>query len=224
MRQSKLSAGDAPIMSTPITSTSARSTSISPQATFLHVADSIGKPADDTDVKAFVDRHSELIGQIEVAGIERPLSTTRVLVEKIARGYLHAVQQAGEIYRHIESAKAAGTFITEVSMDETDAPQSPLDMLVILAAIADQRIPIQTIAPKFTGRFNKGVDYVGDVKQFAREFDEDLAIIALAVEQYDLPHNLNRTTSNSACILEATSFRSTTRFAPACRNTMPAYM
>ena len=52
-------------------------------------------------------------------------------------------------------------------MDETDSPQSPPELLVILAAIADEKIPIQTIAPKFTGRFNKGVDYVGDVKQFA---------------------------------------------------------
>ena len=48
-------------------------------------------------------------------------------------------------------------------MDETDSPQTPVELLIILAAIADEKIPIQTIAPKFTGRFNKGVDYVGDV-------------------------------------------------------------
>ena len=73
-------------------------------------------------------------------------------------------------------------FITEVSMDETDAPQTPPELLVILAAIADERIPIQTIAPKFTGRFNKGVDYVGDVVQFEKEFSEDLAVIAFAIQ------------------------------------------
>ncbi len=56
--------------------------------------------------------------------------------------------------------------------------------------IADEKIPIQTIAPKFTGRFNKGVDYVGDVKQFAKEFEEDLATIAFAVKKYGLPENL----------------------------------
>jgi hypothetical protein len=56
--------------------------------------------------------------------------------------------------------------------------------------IADQKIPIQTIAPKFTGRFNKGVDYVGDVNQFAREFEEDLAAIAYAIKRYGLPANL----------------------------------
>jgi len=156
----------------------------------IDVADAIGRPADETDIKAFVDRHPELIGKVEVVGIDPPLQTTVTSVAAIARNYLCAVQQAGEIYQHIESAKPTGTLITEVSMDETDAPQSPLELLVILAAIADERIPIQTIAPKFTGRFNKGVDYVGDVTQFAKEFDEDLAVIALAAVQYDLPLNL----------------------------------
>jgi len=40
-------------------------------------------------------------------------------------------------------------------MDETDAAQTPAELLIILAAIADEGIPVQTIAPKFTGRFNR---------------------------------------------------------------------
>jgi hypothetical protein len=80
--------------------------------------------------------------------------------------------------------------VPEISMDETDFPQTPVELLIILAMIADAKIPIQTIAPKFTGRFNKGVDYVGDVKQFAKEFEEDLAAIAFAVKKYGLPENL----------------------------------
>ena len=75
-------------------------------------------------------------------------------------------------------------------MDETDSAQTPLELLIILAAIADEKIPIQTIAPKFSGRFNKGVDYVGDVAQFSREFELDIAAIAYAVEKFHLPANL----------------------------------
>lgn len=56
--------------------------------------------------------------------------------------------------------------------------------------MADEKIALQTIAPKFTGRFNKGVDYVGDVGQFEREFSEDLAVIGFAVKKYGLPQNL----------------------------------
>ena len=49
---------------------------------------------------------------------------------------------------------------------------------------------MQTIAPKFTGRFNKGVDYVGDLAQFEKEFRDDLAVIAFAVQKFGLPANL----------------------------------
>lgn len=156
----------------------------------LDVADSIGQPAEPEAVQAFVDRHSELAGRLEIPGIAQPFTTTRDDIEKIAAKYLNAVQEAGQLYRHIEAAKGEGKFITEVSMDETDSPQTPPELLVILAAIADEKIPAQTIAPKFTGRFNKGVDYVGDVAQFEKEFNEDLAVIAHAVNTYDLPGNL----------------------------------
>jgi hypothetical protein len=100
------------------------------------------------------------------------------------------VKEAGRVYRHVAGLKGADRFITEVSLDETDSPQTPPELLLILAALADEGVPTQTIAPKFTGRFNKGVDYVGDVAQFEREFNEDLAVIAHAVKQYPLPATL----------------------------------
>jgi tagaturonate epimerase len=156
----------------------------------LDVADAIGQPAEPEDVQAFVARHPELIGRLEIPGIGAPFETTRAGIERIANKFLNAVQEAGRLYRHIAGQKGAGKFITEVSMDETDSPQTPPELLVILAAIADEKIPAQTVAPKFTGRFNKGVDYVGDVAQFEKEFNEDLAVIAYAVSKYDLPANL----------------------------------
>ena len=153
----------------------------------IDVADWIGKPAEAKSAGEFAGRHSELIGRISIPGIEQPFQTTRAEVERMAGRYLLAVKDAGKIYRHIAQAKGEGTFITEVSMDETDSPQTPPELLIILAALADEGIPLQTIAPKFTGRFNKGVDYVGDIAQFEREFNQDLAVIAFAVKQYGLP-------------------------------------
>ncbi len=142
----------------------------------IDVAAYIGKPAERGGVTQFLARHPE--------------PATGFSAERTVEKYLTAVQEAGRIYRRIASARGEGTFITEVSMDETDIPQTPPELLIILALIADEKIPIQTIAPKFTGRFNKGVDYSGDVAQFAVEFENDLAAIARAVEQYDLPRNL----------------------------------
>jgi tagaturonate epimerase len=156
----------------------------------IDVADWIAKPAPADAVRRFIDRHGELAGRIRIEGIERPFQTTRAGVEGIVNKYLLAVLEAGKIYRHIAQAKGAGNFVTEVSMDETDAPQTPVDLLVILTALSDEGVPLQTIAPKFTGRFNKGVDYAGDVAQFEKEFNEDLAVIAGAVRQYGFPANL----------------------------------
>ncbi len=156
----------------------------------IDVADAIGRPADAAAVKHFADRHADLVGRLEIPGIDTPFETTRMDLERTAGKYLLAIAEAGRIYRKITASKGEGRFITEVSMDETDNPQTPPELLVILAAIADEGIPLQTIAPKFTGRFNKGVDYVGDLAQFEKEFREDLAVIAYAVRRFGLPKNL----------------------------------
>lgn len=156
----------------------------------IDVADLIGKPADDSSVQKFVEEHKELVGDLRIPGVERSFHTDREFVTGIAKKYLAAVEEAGRIYREIENKKGEGNFITEVSMDETDSPQTPVELLIILAAIADEGIPIQTIAPKFTGRFNKGVDYAGNVAKFSEEFSDDVAVIAYAIQQYRMPGNL----------------------------------
>ncbi|MBC8127890.1 MAG: hypothetical protein H8M99_12185 [Gloeobacteraceae cyanobacterium ES-bin-144] len=157
----------------------------------LDVADDIGEAAVAEEIAAFIVRHPELIGSIQIAGIQAPLEISRQDLERYASKFLKATHKAAAIYQHIVAAKGGvDDFVTEVSMDETDSPQTPSELLMILVAIADQGIPIQTIAPKFTGRFNKGVDYVGDLTQFEIEFNDDLAVIAHAVKTYGLPATL----------------------------------
>jgi len=156
----------------------------------IDVAAAIGKAPRGEDADAFLARHAELLQPIALPGRQAPLAMSRSAAAQSTEKYLYATQEAGRIYRHIASAKGTGNFITEVSMDETDSPQTPEELLVILAALADEGTPVQTIAPKFTGRFNKGVDYVGDPAQFETEFRADLAVIAHAVRAYGLPAGL----------------------------------
>ena len=156
----------------------------------LDVANTIGQPPAAGVADDFLRRHPELIGRIEIPGIAEPLAVTPEQAHSVARKYLAAVTDAAGIYGHIARHKDPGQFVTEVSMDETDSPQTPPELLIILAAIADAGVPIQTIAPKFTGRFNKGVDYVGDVDRFEQEFLADIAVIAYAVGRYGLAANL----------------------------------
>lgn len=156
----------------------------------IDVADYIGKPAEPASIDAFLKRRSDLAGSLRLEGVSEPIAITKELLHATASKFLFAVQEAGKVYRKIEAAKGKGNFIPEVSMDETDAAQTPAELLIILAAIADEGIPIQTIAPKFTGRFNKGVDYVGNVEQFQHEIILDVAAIAWATANLGLPRNL----------------------------------
>lgn len=156
----------------------------------LDVAESIGRPASAPELDEFVRRHPELTRPIEIEGLSQPLRLSADAVRRIAAKYLAAVRDAGAIYRHVRQTKGGDNFITEMSTDEADVPQTPAELLVILAAVADEGIPIQTIAPRFSGRFNKGVDYVGDVAQFEREFNDDVAVVRFAIRQYGLPDTL----------------------------------
>ena len=156
----------------------------------LDVAAFIGKPSAEADVKAFVASCSKYMGDLVIPGMEKPLHVTTELLEEIASKFLAATQQASEIYQYLVEKKGAGNFVTEVSMDEVESPQTPVYLLFILKMLADKGVPAQTIAPKFTGRFNKGVDYRGDLQQFAKEFEEDVLVIDFAVKEFGLPEEL----------------------------------
>ncbi|MFA6864104.1 MAG: tagaturonate epimerase family protein [Dysgonamonadaceae bacterium] len=156
----------------------------------LDVASFIGKKSDEKDVNAFLSSCEKYLGKLDIPGIQEPLEVTKELLTEIANKFLAATQQASEIYEYLKEKKGEGNFITEVSMDEVESPQTPIEMLFILKMLADKAVPVQTIAPKFTGRFNKGVDYVGNLDQFAREFEEDVLVIDFAIKEFGLPQEL----------------------------------
>jgi len=156
----------------------------------LDVADYIGSEAEAKEMENFLTRASAYTGEVKIPGIGDPFLISPDTLREIAGKFLGAVAKAAQIYKHIESKKGAGNFIAEVSMDEVESAQTPEELFFILLMISHYGIPAQTIAPKFTGRFNKGVDYVGDVDQFRREFEQDLLVIDFAVKTFELPDNL----------------------------------
>jgi tagaturonate epimerase len=156
----------------------------------LDVADFIGKPADDVSISLFAGLHKSRTGEIRIPGIPEGIHVTENRIREIAAKYLHAVQEAGRIFRRVEDQRKGRPFVVEVSMDETPDAQAPVELLFILAAIAGEGIPASTVAPKFTGRFNKGVDYAGDAGRFAREFEQDLAIVAFAAREFGMSPGL----------------------------------
>jgi len=155
----------------------------------IDVADYSGKAATQERIGQFVDSLRSRFGSLRIPGLREPMILDAATVQAAAQKFLLAMHEAGRIYRYIEDQKG-GDFITEVSVDETDIPQTPAELLLILAMIAAEGIPAQTIAPKFTGRFNKGVDYAGDAARFEREFDASLCVLRYAVHEFGLPGSL----------------------------------
>lgn len=156
----------------------------------LDVADCIGQSCEHEDIEQFVKDHQNLCGELSIPELGEKLVISETDLRAWGEKYLYAVKEAGKLYQHIVEGRGDDEFVTEVSMDETATPQTPMEILLILAAACDQGIPLQTVAPKFSGEFHKGVDYVGDVEKFAREFRQDVAVIKFAIENFDVPATL----------------------------------
>ena len=156
----------------------------------IDVADSIGKSASDASIATYVAEMQRFSGALRIPGIPEPVTVSPASLQEIASKYLFAVEEAGRVYRHIAQQKGEGHFVTEVSFDEANSPQTPAELFFILAAAARERIPVATVAPKFTGEFLKGIDYVGEIKRFSREFAEDLAVLEFARATFGLPASL----------------------------------
>jgi hypothetical protein len=156
----------------------------------IDVVSYIGIRASDEEIAQFLSGVEKYTGELKIAGTKLLFKTSKKQIKQIAEKYLFAAKKAWDIYRKIEKVKGNGSFITEVSMDEVAQPQTPVELFFILRMLAGENLPVQTIAPKFSGRFNKGVDYSGDPLLFASEFESDLLVIDYAVKEFGLPGNL----------------------------------
>ncbi|MDT0677857.1 tagaturonate epimerase family protein [Autumnicola musiva] len=155
----------------------------------IDVADYIGKKAAEKDEQEFLQFFEKYLGEFQIPGIEHKIEISKMHLQEMLNNFLLAMGKAGEVYRHIAAEKNE-EFSTEVSIDEVENPQTPVELFFILAALAHYGVPVNTIAPKFTGEFNKGVDYRGDLQQFEKEFEEDLLVLKFAIKEFGLPQNL----------------------------------
>ena len=156
----------------------------------IDVASYIGKKASDKALSDFYGKAKRYFGEFEKLDFPVEVKDLDRFLEQIGMRYVYAVEKAGEIYRLIEQKKGEGNFVAEVSMDEVKDPQTPLEIFFILMLLSDAQVPLQSFAPKFSGRFNKGVDYEGDLGHFEKEFEQDLLVLRQAVSLFGLSENL----------------------------------
>jgi hypothetical protein len=156
----------------------------------LDVAGKLGRPPASAETVMRYHAALAALGEVRIHPAASPLIYDEAVAAELIQAYGGAVEAAGMLYKKILLARPDGLFVVEVSMDETDAAQGAKELLAILCLLALEDVPVQTIAPKFTGRFNKGVDYVGDIGAFRDEFEADLLAVRYAVDRFGLPETL----------------------------------
>lgn len=113
-----------------------------------------------------LDRYLGQTTQIEGFTLAFDETTLLRAAAKYGRAVAHTVQMA----KHLEARSENFVYDLEVSVDETETPTSAEEHFFIANEL--QRLGVQcvSLAPRFVGRFEKGVDYIGDLRQFEAEF------------------------------------------------------
>ena len=125
-----------------------------------------------------------LAGLAVDAGGERVVLDDGALV-KAAVKYGRAVAHVTAMYRHLAGVKGEEPFDLEVSVDETDTPTAPAEHVFVASELRRLGVRWESLAPRFVGRFEKGVDYIGDTAAFEADFRVHAAI-ARALGPYKL--------------------------------------
>jgi len=91
--------------------------------------------------------------------------------------YGRAVAHAERMGRAIAGACEGRGFEIEVSVDETDSATHPLEHLFFGNELRVRRVPnVVSLAPRFIGEFEKGIDYRGDLGAFEAALRQHVAI------------------------------------------------
>lgn len=118
------------------------------------------------DIPADV-RARYLAGPIDI-GTHEPLVFTEAELGSILHIYGDAIDFAVSIWnRYFDAGKASADF--EISIDETATPTTPLQHFFVANELTARGVRFATLAPRFTGEFQKGIDYIGDLARFDRE-------------------------------------------------------
>lgn len=90
--------------------------------------------------------------------------------------YGRAIAHTLELSRYLANRAGGKEYDLEVSVDETNVPTSIPEHYFIASELRRLNIPFTSLAPRFVGRFEKGVDYIGDLQQFEIDFARHAAI------------------------------------------------
>jgi tagaturonate epimerase len=95
---------------------------------------------------------------------------------KAAVKYGRAVAHVTKMYRHLDQVAGPRPFELEVSVDETEQPTTHSEHVYIASELKRLGVQWISLAPRYVGRFEKGVDYIGSVATFESDLAGHAAI------------------------------------------------
>ncbi len=118
-----------------------------------------------------LDDHYEPYAELEEIYLAKDIDITEL--KKAILIYLKAIEYAEEVYnKYIENNDVD----FEISIDETATATTPVQHYFVAHELTRRGIKFQTLAPRFYGEFQKGIDYIGDIERFEKEFTEHVQI------------------------------------------------
>ncbi|MBM4080663.1 MAG: hypothetical protein FJ278_13250, partial [Planctomycetes bacterium] len=107
-------------------------------------------------------------------GLALELSDERL--QRAAAKYGRAVAHTARLYRHLATRMGRKPFELEMSVDETATPTSVEEHFFVASELKRLGVKWVSLAPRFIGEFEKGVDYKGDLAAFERSFAQHVAV------------------------------------------------
>jgi hypothetical protein len=90
--------------------------------------------------------------------------------------YGAGIAQTLKLVNHLQSKWSHQLVEIELSVDETDTPTSPLEHFIVASELKRLGVKLMSLAPRFIGDFEKGIEYKGDLTRFRKEYVEHVQI------------------------------------------------
>lgn len=149
---------------------------IDPSAYVVNEADNMDEAALTEGVAALVrdgifdsaDWESRYLGKAIELNSSTALTFDKESLYRAAVKYARAIAHCGSMAGYIAKHSASRPFEIEVSVDETDSPTSHLEHLFFALELKRRGVTVVSLAPRFIGEFEKGIDYKGDLQAFEK--------------------------------------------------------
>lgn len=105
-----------------------------------------------------------------------PLKFTRDALLRAAVKYARAIAHCQKMAGYIKTACSKRDYEIEVSVDETDSPTSVLEHLFFALELKRRGVRVVSLAPRFIGDFEKGIDFRGDLRAFEKSLADHVEV------------------------------------------------